>query len=304
MKILVIGATGHVGHVLVPMLVEAGHEVVAVSRGRVPAPTGDAWRGVRFAVGNSTSEAGLSPLTAHRPEAVIDIPGTAATTYRVFRGVAQHIVAIGSVWMFGEPRVVPTPEETQGPCPFASYAERYQDILRLVAASATDGVAFTAIMEPNICGPGKIPLDCLGGRDIEQHRAHARGETVVLPEGAEALVAPGDIEDIARCFLLAVTRREQAAGQMFNVGPASALTWSELVAAYGELYGVSIPIRRVGWTEYQEKISPGLGHWFHLKAHMCPDIGKARRLLGYEPRYTPRQTLARAVKWMRDKNLL
>ena len=33
MKIVVIGSTGHVGGFLVPRLVEAGHEVVAVSRG-------------------------------------------------------------------------------------------------------------------------------------------------------------------------------------------------------------------------------------------------------------------------------
>ncbi|MGO4610907.1 NAD-dependent epimerase/dehydratase family protein, partial [Variovorax sp. 2RAF20] len=32
-RVVVIGATGHVGTYLVPRLVEAGHEVIAVSRG-------------------------------------------------------------------------------------------------------------------------------------------------------------------------------------------------------------------------------------------------------------------------------
>ena len=32
-RVVVIGATGHVGGYLVPRLVRAGHEVVAVSRG-------------------------------------------------------------------------------------------------------------------------------------------------------------------------------------------------------------------------------------------------------------------------------
>ena len=34
MRIVVIGATGHTGGYLVPRLVEAGHDVVAISRGR------------------------------------------------------------------------------------------------------------------------------------------------------------------------------------------------------------------------------------------------------------------------------
>ena len=43
-RVVVIGATGHVGTYLVPRLVRAGHEVVALSRGERepyrPAPSG------------------------------------------------------------------------------------------------------------------------------------------------------------------------------------------------------------------------------------------------------------------------
>ena len=47
MKVLVIGATGHVGTFLVPRLVEAGHAVVAVSRGRAePYLPNAAWQSV------------------------------------------------------------------------------------------------------------------------------------------------------------------------------------------------------------------------------------------------------------------
>lgn len=304
MKVMVIGGTGHIGSFLSPMLVEAGHEVIVVSRGLLPAPKASAWEKVHFVTGSSNSMEDLKALTTHKPEVVIDIPGTANLTYQVFRGVARHVIAIGSLWMYGIPRIVPTPEETQSLCPFTGYAERYLDIQRLLATSAADGMAFTAVMPPNICGPGKIPIDCLGGRDIELHRSHARGEEVVLPDGADALVSPCDAEDIARCLLLATEQRAPAAGQMFNVGSAYALTWPELVATFSDIYGVTIPIRYIPWSEYQENISPGIGHWFHLKSHMCPDINKARRLLGYEPQYTPRQTLERAVAWMREQQLL
>ena len=48
MRIVVIGATGHVGGYLVPRLVRAGHEVVAVSRGqREPYRADEAWASVQ-----------------------------------------------------------------------------------------------------------------------------------------------------------------------------------------------------------------------------------------------------------------
>src|SRR5580698_2713508 len=44
MRILVIGGTGHIGTYLSPMLVEAGHEVICISRGtRQPYQPHRAW---------------------------------------------------------------------------------------------------------------------------------------------------------------------------------------------------------------------------------------------------------------------
>jgi nucleoside-diphosphate-sugar epimerase len=37
---------------------------------------------------------------------------------------------------------------------------------------------------------------------------------------------------------------------------------------------------------------------------MQPDISKAQRLLGYKPRYTPEETMTRAVEWMYKEKLL
>lgn len=304
MKAAVVGGTGHVGKFMVPMLVEAGHEVLVVSTGRTAAPTGQAWDRVRLVRADVNQPEGLAQLAELRPEVVIDMPGTVWGVYEAVKKSARHVIACGSVWMFGEARVVPTPEERQNPCPFEGYARRYEQLQQLVRQSEQDGIAFTAIMPPNICGPGKIPLECLGGRDIEVHRAHAAGKEVVLPGEADALIGPCDAEDIARCFVAAVGQREQAAGEIFNVGSAYALTAAQFVNAYAEIYQTTIPIRRVSWSEYMERISPGQGYWWHFKAHMCPDISKARRRLGYEPQYTPEQTLARAVEWMRREGIM
>ena len=43
MKVIVIGGTGHVGGFMVPMLVDAGCEVIVIGSGKTPAPTTGKW---------------------------------------------------------------------------------------------------------------------------------------------------------------------------------------------------------------------------------------------------------------------
>lgn len=46
MKVIVIGGTGHIGSFLIPLLVQAGHEVVIVAGGRRPVPQTKDWKSV------------------------------------------------------------------------------------------------------------------------------------------------------------------------------------------------------------------------------------------------------------------
>src|SRR4051794_41809400 len=59
MRVVVIGATGHIGSFLVPRLVRAGHDVVAVSRGeRAPYREAPEWRaGGRGGAGRGAGDA-------------------------------------------------------------------------------------------------------------------------------------------------------------------------------------------------------------------------------------------------------
>lgn len=307
MKVLVIGGTGHIGGFLVPMLVEGGHEVTVMSTGRRPAPTGGQWRKVGFVRADYSREssAWTAAAAGTGAEAVIDIPGNnLPVLYDTVKTHCRHIIACGSVWMFGPPKVVPTPPVPQNPCESPSYALRYGEIEQVRQRAQEDGIAFTAVMPPNICGPGKIPLDDLGGRDAERHKAMMRGEPAALPERCNTLIGPCDASDVAAVFALAVEKREAAAGRVFNAGSAYALTAPEFIAAYSRIYGTPIPIRWVPENVFYSELLPSPGANFHFRHHMCPDISLTRALLGYEPQYTPEQAMARAVDWMRAQGLL
>ena len=173
-----------------------------------------------------------------------------------------------------------------------------------MAEAQSDGIAFSAIFPSNICGPGKIPLEVKGGRDIEVHRQMTRGETVYLPKFCNTAIGPCDAEDIAQAFWLAVGQSQRAAGKIFNVGASYALTAVEFVKAYSEIYGVELPIEFVDPDEYYTKIVPDPGGNYHFRAHMLPDISRLTETLGYSPKYTPEESLQRAVEWMKSEGLL
>ena len=303
MRVIVVGGTGHIGSALIPQLVEAGHEVKVATRGRRPKPAGKPWESVELLA--LPAQDAPAFLAGQPCDVLVDIVQDQATAiYEAMRGKCRHFIWCGSLWMLGPPAVVPTPEVRFGPALTEGYQRRMDELVELQGRARDDGAAFTAILPPNICGPGKVPLELRGGRDVEVHRAHARGEPVTLFEGCNTLLGPCDAEDVAQGFRLALSNPQGAAGEMFNVGAPYALTAPQLARVFSQIHGVDIPIRWVSCSKFFDEVLPDPGANNHFLYHMCPDISKARSKLSYQPRYTPEQTMARAVEWMRRQRLL
>jgi len=129
MRVVIIGATGHVGTYLVPRLVGAGHEVVAVSRGRRdPYQAHGAWAAVeRHTIDRAAAEeAGTfgAQIRALEPDAVIDLICFTLDSARqltdALRGAVEHFLHAGTIWVHGPSTVVPT-TEAQPRTPFGDY---------------------------------------------------------------------------------------------------------------------------------------------------------------------------------------
>jgi nucleoside-diphosphate-sugar epimerase len=308
-SVLVIGGYGHIGRFLVPRLARAGWQVTVLTRAQQAPPDTDAWRDLshRHVAGDYqelTEMHGWADLLKDvAPTVVIDILARSApAVVHACPPQVNHVLVCGSVWMYGPPRQVPTPERTQGPFPFEFYRARYQHLQELLVAKG--GPAVTGIMPSNICGPGKIPIDPYGTRELAVHKAMASGLEIVLPYDGLILVGPADAEDVAEVFALAAEQPDKSANRMFNAAAAYALTFADLVTTYSRIYGVEIPVRSVEWDEFDLIVRPTPDQRYHHEAHMCADITAARRILGYEPKYTPETALQRAVEWMRSTEML
>ncbi|MFH0797080.1 MAG: NAD(P)-dependent oxidoreductase [Candidatus Omnitrophota bacterium] len=310
MKVMIIGGTGHIGTFLTRILLDDGYEVGIISSGRTPIGDESIEKKVRLVkmkYPDMLSDGTFASLLREKKiNVVVDIlQGDIQSVYAhcLGAGVSQ-LVMCGSIWMFGRPKSVPTPEVTQTECPFEGYRQRYAEMLKTIEQSKKEKISVSAIMPPNICGPEKVPLEGMGGRSIDVHRAHQKGAPVVLPFPGTNLIGPCDAEDVARGFYCAVKNRDAAAGEIFNVGSAYALTAEKFIRTYADIYGTRIPIEYVSTEKYIKEISPDLGANFHFTEHMCPDISKISSRVGYKPHYTPEETMERSVKWMYNKGIL
>src|ERR1035437_695475 len=107
MRVVIIGGSGHVATYLAPRLVAAGHEVIAVSRGRRdPYQAHVAWATVeQHPIDRAEAEAAGTfgaQIRELRPDAVIDMIcftlDSARHLVEALRGRVQHFLHCGTIW--------------------------------------------------------------------------------------------------------------------------------------------------------------------------------------------------------------
>jgi nucleoside-diphosphate-sugar epimerase len=119
-RVVVIGATGHIGTYLVPRLVDGGHEVIAISRGtRGPYHDRPQWDTVTRVTADREAEdaAGMfgRRIAALHPEVVIDLicfsAGSARQLLEELRPSRPLLVHCGTIWVHGQALRVPVTED-------------------------------------------------------------------------------------------------------------------------------------------------------------------------------------------------
>ena len=308
-RVVVIGATGHIGTFLVPRLVRAGHDVVTISRGirtaYAPAPE---WEQVEQVTADREQEDRNGTfgdrIVALRPDVVIDLVcftvESASALLDALRGTDVHLVHCGSIWRAGPSHVLPITEDDATP-PFGEYGVQKDAIARLLQEeTARGGVATTSLHPGHISGPGWMPIGPVGNLDPSVWRTLSAGEPLLVPGLGAETMAHVHSDDVAQAFELAVEHRDAAVGEDFTVVAPTALNVRGYAALAASWFGQEARLESVSWDRFRETTSPehAEASWEHLSRSHVFSIEKARRLLGYAPRYTAQETVLDAVRWL------
>lgn len=309
MRIVVIGATGHIGTFLVPRLVRAGHEVVTISRGtRTAYVDSPEWQQVEQVTADREQEDrdgtfGERIVGLHA-DAVVDLVcftlDSAAALVAALRGTGTHLVHCGSIWRAGVSHVVPITEENATP-PFGDYGTQKNAIARMLLEETRSGdLATTSVHPGHISGPGWVPIGPLGNLDTAVLTRLSAGSVVEVPGLGAETMAHVHADDVAQAFELAVTNRDAATGEDFFITAPTALTvrgYAQLAASW---FGQEARLESVTWDRFRETNDPehAGASWEHLSRSQVFSTEKPRKLLGYAPTYTAEETVLDAVRWL------
>jgi nucleoside-diphosphate-sugar epimerase len=309
MRIVIIGGTGHIGTYLVPRLVMRGHEVIVLSRGtREPYSDSGAWKlASRQRVDRQAEEKAGSfagRVAALRPDVVIDLvcftPESARHIVEGLRGRVGHYLFCGTIWVHGHSEVVPT-VEAMPRAPFGDYGIRKAEIEAwLLAETARGGLRATVVHPGHIVGPGWAPLNPAGHFNPEVFRAIAEGRELALPNLGLETVHHVHADDVAQVFQLALERPATAVGESFHAVSPAALTLRGYAEAMARWFGVQPRLAFLPWEEWKKGVSAqeAQSTWDHIAHSPNCSIEKARRLLGYTPRYSSIEGVCESVTWL------
>ncbi|MDH2444914.1 NAD-dependent epimerase/dehydratase family protein [Amnibacterium sp. CER49] len=307
MRIVLIGPTGHIGGYLVPRLVEAGHEVVAISRGQQRLYRDDpAWASVERVTADRVAEdaAGVfgKRIADLEPDAVIDLvcftAESAEQLLGALAGSGVPLLECGSIWVHGVLHAVPA-RETDPREPWGDYGLGKLAIERLVLAATERGDVRGAVLHPgHISGPGWPVINPAGNLDPAVWERLAAGERTVLPGSGTETLHHVHADDVAQAFQLALERIDAAAGRAFHVVSERALTlrgYAEAVAGWfgGEPHLEFVPLDEFARTTSPEHAEASAEHLRHSPA---ASIEAAREALGYAPRFTSLEAAREAVE--------
>jgi nucleoside-diphosphate-sugar epimerase len=308
MKIVIIGGSGHVGTYLVPMLVEAGHQVVNVSRGRAsPYEPNAAWDKVETVVADRDAEDAAGTfgprIAALNADVVVDmISFTLESTQHLadaLRGRVGHFLHCGTIWVYGHNAAVPA-TESDPLNPFGEYGTQKAAIETYLLAEAKKGFPATVFRPGHIVGPGWVPLNPAGHFTAETFSLIKRGEELLLPNFGLETVHHVHAEDVAQVAARAIAHRDEAVGEAFNAVSPAALNLRGYAEAMYRWFGHEPRIRYLPFDEWKatQTESDARATWEHIARSPAHSIEKARRLIGYDPKWSSLEAVKQSVTWL------
>jgi nucleoside-diphosphate-sugar epimerase len=315
MKVLVIGGSGHIGTYLVPRLVERGHSVINITRGKsAPYQYHSTWERVENILmdRNDEEKSGTfgKKICDLNVDVIIDLicfePDSARLLVESLRGKIQQLLMCGTIWVHGYGIEIPT-VESQPRKPFGDYGIKKAQIEELLLTEARRNNFPVTVLHPgHIAGPGWPPVNPVGNFNPKVFETLAKGEELTLPNFGLETVHHVHADDVAQAFIRSMDHWNSAVGESFHVVSSTALTlrgYAETVASW---FKKEARLKFLPWKEWKKTVSEEDADftWDHIAHSPNMSIEKAKSYLRYQPRYSSLQAVYESVQWLIEHKII
>ena len=323
---LVTGAAGFIGSSLVEVLLELDQSVVGLDNFATGKPENleelhrlvsrERWSRFRFLEGDVASpdvchEAtagvdavlhqaalGSVPRSIEEPLAsnAANVTGHLALLEAARRAGVRRFVYASSSSVYGDSPTLPKLEDDLGR-PLSPYAvTKLADELYATVYGELHGMETLGLRYFNVFGPRQDPEGAYAAVIPKWVAAMIRGDAVLINGSGETSRDFCHVANVVQANLLAATvETKQALNQAYNVAAGRRTTLDELFELLRQRLVARHP-RLADLKPQRGPLRPG------DVLHSLADIGKARRLLGYEPSHSIEQGLDASLDWY-ERNL-
>jgi UDP-N-acetylglucosamine 4-epimerase len=323
---LVTGVAGFIGSNLLQWLLEAGQEVVGLDNFATGKPANldevrslvglERWGRFRFVEGDVASPdacldavagvdlvlhqaaLGSVPRSVEEPLAsnAANVTGHLALLEAARRAGVKRFVYASSSSVYGDSPTLPKVEPDLGR-PLSPYAvTKLSDELYASVYGHLHGMETVGLRYFNVFGPRQDPEGAYAAVIPKWIAAMLRGDEVRINGTGEISRDFCYVRNVVQANLLAATvETPEALNQVYNIALGRRTTLDELFVLLRDGLAVRHP-RLAGSKPAYGPFRPG------DVMHSLADIGKARRLLGYEPTHSIEQGLDESLDWY-ERNL-
>ena len=305
-RVVIIGGSGHVGTYLVPTLVERGHQVVNVSRGKAsPYRPHPAWKAIEQVVVDRKAEEAEgefgSRIAGLNADIVIDmisfeLEGTQQLV-KALHGIVEHYLFCSSIWVYGHATSVPSIETDRTNAIDRYGINKAKIEVWLLQQARRGGFPATCFRPGHIVGEGWVPINPQGNFNTDVFSLIARGEELVLPNLGLEMLHHVHADDVAQWIICAIEHREASVGEVFNTVSSQALTLRGYAEAMYRWFDREPRLSFAPfdqWKLHLEK-SDAKTSWGHIMRSSCVSIEKSRQRLGYSPRFSSLEAIQKSV---------
>lgn len=280
LRILFIGGNGTISSAISRRLVELGHDLTLLNRGRDT--TRPAIEGTRSLIGDADDPASVRAAIGSTDFDVVAnfrafLPAQAESDIQTFDGRTGQYVYISSASAYQKPVAkLPITESTPLRNPFWQYSrDKIASELVLNAAYRDTGFPVTIVRPSHTYDETRIPLQG-GWTQIDRMR---RGAPVVVHGDGTSLWTLTHSRDFAVAFT-GLLGHPAAIGDTFQITSDEALTWDAIAGILGDAAGVRPQIVHVATEELVRAIPEWEGGLLGDKAHSVVfDNSKVKRLV-------------------------